>query len=81
MATVKYHDEDRIDIVPARDYSLTIRRGERVHKIVDAPDQLEGPLPRGERVGTMAVTYRGRVVRRVPLVTAEPCAARPPGRR
>ena len=71
VATVKYHDEDRIDIVPARDYSLTIRRGERVRKIVDAPDQLEGPLVRGERVGTMAVTYRGKVTRRIPLVTAE----------
>jgi D-alanyl-D-alanine carboxypeptidase (penicillin-binding protein 5/6) len=72
VAKVDYHDEDRVDIVPARDVSLTIRRGERVHKVVEAPQKLEGPLPRGERVGLMAVSYRGRVVRRVPLVTAEP---------
>jgi D-alanyl-D-alanine carboxypeptidase (penicillin-binding protein 5/6) len=71
-ATVKYFDEDEVDLVPARDAALTIRRGEKVSRQVDAPDQLKGPMPRGERVGTITVSYRDRVVRRVPLVTAEP---------
>jgi len=71
-ATVKYFDEDEIDLVPARDAALTIRRGEKVSRRVDAPDELKGPLPRGERVGTITVSYRDKVVRRVPLVTAEP---------
>ena len=71
-AKVEWHDEDSVDIVPARDASLTIRRGERVRKQIDAPEKLEGPLPRGERVGVMSVSYRDKVVRRVPLVTAEP---------
>jgi D-alanyl-D-alanine carboxypeptidase (penicillin-binding protein 5/6) len=39
---------------------------------VKAPDELQGPLPRGERVGVLFVSYRGRVVKRVPLVTADP---------
>ena len=72
VAKVEWHDEDRVDIVPARDAALTIRRGERVRKRVEAPEKLEGPLPRGERVGVMQVSYRGKVVRRIPLVTAEP---------
>jgi D-alanyl-D-alanine carboxypeptidase (penicillin-binding protein 5/6) len=72
VAKVRYHDQDRVDIVPARGYSMTIRRGERVSTKVTAPPELEGPIPRGQRVGTVAVTYRGQVVRRVPLVTAEP---------
>jgi D-alanyl-D-alanine carboxypeptidase (penicillin-binding protein 5/6) len=72
QAKVEWHDGDRVDIVPARDAALTIRRGERVRKLVEAPDKLEGPLPRGEEVGVMQVSYRGKVVRRVPLVTAEP---------
>jgi D-alanyl-D-alanine carboxypeptidase (penicillin-binding protein 5/6) len=71
-AKVKYHDQDRVDIVPARDATLTIRRGERVRKLVEVPHRLEGPMPRGERVGVLLVSYRGRVVRRVPLVTAAP---------
>jgi D-alanyl-D-alanine carboxypeptidase (penicillin-binding protein 5/6) len=49
---------------------LTIRRGERVERRIDAPDELEGPLPAGRRIGTVEVVYRGRVVRRAPLVTA-----------
>ena len=69
-AKVKYRDGDRVDLAPARDVALTVRRGERVRKAVDSPATLEGPLRRGEPVGTLLVTYRGRVVRRVPLVTA-----------
>jgi serine-type D-Ala-D-Ala carboxypeptidase (penicillin-binding protein 5/6) len=71
-ANVEWHDDDRVDIVPAKNATLTIRRGERVRKFVEAPDELEGPLPRGERVGVMQVSYRDKVVRRIPLVTAEP---------
>jgi D-alanyl-D-alanine carboxypeptidase (penicillin-binding protein 5/6) len=69
-AKVKYFDDERVDLVPARGVTLTVRRGERVGKVVDAPGSLKGPIPRGERVGTVTVSYRGRVVRRVPLVTA-----------
>jgi D-alanyl-D-alanine carboxypeptidase (penicillin-binding protein 5/6) len=72
FATVKYFDGDRIRIVPDRSLALTVRRGERVRRVVDAPDELEGPIARGERVGTVEVSYRDRVVRRVPLVAAEP---------
>jgi serine-type D-Ala-D-Ala carboxypeptidase (penicillin-binding protein 5/6) len=71
-ADVRHFDGRRVALVPERSASLLIRRGERVERRVEAPDELEGPLPRGERVGTLAVTYRDRVVRRVPLVTAAP---------
>ena len=37
---------------------------------MDAPDELEGELPAGERVGRVAVLRDGKVVKRVPLVTA-----------
>ena len=72
QAAVKYHDEDSIDIVPARDASLTIRRGQNVRKLIEAPDRLEGPMPRGKEVGVLQVSYRNRVVKRIPLVTDEP---------
>ena len=70
-ADVKYFDGDRVSLVPERGAALVIRRGERVRRQVDAPDELEGPLARGARVGTITVSYRDRVVRRVPLVTAQ----------
>jgi D-alanyl-D-alanine carboxypeptidase (penicillin-binding protein 5/6) len=71
FADVKYFDDERVRLVPDRGLSLTVRRGERVRRVVRAPDELEGPIARGERVGTVEVVYRDRVVRRVPLVTAQ----------
>ena len=68
-AAIKYRDE-RAKLVPAEDYLLVVRRGERVKTRVDAPEQLEGEMPAGERVGRVAVLRDGKVVKRVPLVTA-----------
>ena len=70
QAKVKWHDDERVDLVPTRGVTLTVRRGERVGRTVTAPGELQGPLPRGQRVGEVEVSYRGRVVRRVPVVTA-----------
>jgi D-alanyl-D-alanine carboxypeptidase (penicillin-binding protein 5/6) len=69
-AKVRWHDDERVDLVPTKGVTLTVRRGERVGKVITAPGELEGPLPRGKRVGQVEVSYRGKVVRRVPVVTA-----------
>jgi hypothetical protein len=41
-----------------------------VTRRVRAPDQLSGPLPAGERVGSVTVSVNGERVRTEPLVTA-----------
>lgn len=69
-ADVRWFDDAEAALVTPGDVALTVRRGEQVRTVVDAPGELEGPLPAGERVGTVAVVYRGKVVRRAPLVTA-----------
>jgi serine-type D-Ala-D-Ala carboxypeptidase (penicillin-binding protein 5/6) len=71
-AQVKYREEDRIELVPARRVVKILRRGERPVATVSAQEVLEGPLPRGAAAGTVTVRVRGRVVARVPLVTAQP---------
>lgn len=68
-ASVRYRDE-RANLVPARDHLLVVRRGQRVATRVAAPDRLEGELAAGTRVGRVAVLVDGKVVARVPLVTA-----------
>jgi serine-type D-Ala-D-Ala carboxypeptidase (penicillin-binding protein 5/6) len=68
-AAVSYRDE-RAALVPARSAILTLRDGERVRRRVNAPDELDGPLPAGARVGSVTVLVDGRRVRRVALVTA-----------
>ncbi|MEX2194475.1 MAG: D-alanyl-D-alanine carboxypeptidase family protein [Thermoleophilaceae bacterium] len=67
---VRFFDDAEAALVTLKDVALTVRRGEEVRTVVDAPEELEGPLPAGERVGTVAVVYRGEVVRRTALVTA-----------
>lgn len=64
------HRDETARLAPRRGAVLTVRDGERIRRRVDAPDELEGPLPAGERVGTVTVLLDGRPVRRVALVTA-----------
>ena len=64
------HRDERALLVPATGLNVTVREGQRVRSVVEAPAELEGPLAAGERVGYVSV-YRGdRRVGRVPLVTA-----------
>ncbi len=66
---VDHRDEDA-ELVPGRRLDVTLRKGERVRRIVDAPDSLDGPLAAGSRVGTVTVLVDGRRVGRVAAVTA-----------
>jgi serine-type D-Ala-D-Ala carboxypeptidase (penicillin-binding protein 5/6) len=69
-ADIKYRDE-KARLVPRRDVSLTIRDGMKLRRRVNAPEEIEGPMEAGERVGTVTVLVDGRPARRVALVTAE----------
>jgi D-alanyl-D-alanine carboxypeptidase (penicillin-binding protein 5/6) len=70
------HRDQRVDLVAASTVTRTARRGDRIVVATrDAPAELDGPLPKGARVGTITVTHRGKVVARVPLQTAEPVDA------
>jgi serine-type D-Ala-D-Ala carboxypeptidase (penicillin-binding protein 5/6) len=66
---VEYRDE-QARLVPRRGVVLTVRDGQRLRRRVNAPDELEGPLAAGERVGSVTVLVDGRPMRRVALVTA-----------
>jgi serine-type D-Ala-D-Ala carboxypeptidase (penicillin-binding protein 5/6) len=66
---IEYRDE-KARLVPRRAVVLTVRDGQRLRRRVNAPDELEGPLEAGERVGSVTVLVDGKAVRRVALVTA-----------
>jgi serine-type D-Ala-D-Ala carboxypeptidase (penicillin-binding protein 5/6) len=68
-ADIEYFDE-RAALVPARDTVLTLRLGENVRRRIRAPEELEGPIEAGTRVGSATVFVDGERVRRVALVTA-----------
>ena len=69
-ARIRYRDEETVALAAARPAAVTLRRGERAGTRVRVPEELEGPLPAGRRVGTVQVVRRGRVVSSVPVVTA-----------
>ncbi len=68
-ADIEYRDETA-RLVPRRGVALTLRDGQRVRRRVNAPEEVEGPLAKGERVGSVTVLVDGRPIRRVALVTA-----------
>lgn len=67
---LRWRDE-RVAVVAASTVTRTAREGERLRtRVVGLPRDVEGPLPRGSRLGTIEVIQRGRVVASVPAVTA-----------
>ena len=80
-AALKYRDA-RVDLVAARSLLRVARRGERLTThVTGAPSEIEGPMAKGTKVGTIVVRQRGRVIGRVPLVTARDIAAPTLGQR
>jgi D-alanyl-D-alanine carboxypeptidase (penicillin-binding protein 5/6) len=70
------HRDEQVDLVAAETVKRTARRGDKlVVTVSGAPTTIDGPLPRGARVGTVTVTQRGKTVARVPLQTADPVDA------
>lgn len=70
-ARLRYRGDRSVALVAKRTVLRTVRRGERLDVRASAiPAQLDGPLPQGATVGEVVVRQRGRVVQRVPLVTA-----------
>jgi D-alanyl-D-alanine carboxypeptidase (penicillin-binding protein 5/6) len=66
---VAHHDGLRIRLTTKRPVAFTLRRGERLSTRVHVPDELEGPIPAGRRVGSVDVLYLGRKVKTLGLVT------------
>jgi D-alanyl-D-alanine carboxypeptidase (penicillin-binding protein 5/6) len=67
---VKYRDQ-RARLVARHGVVVTVRDGQHLARRVNAPDEVEGPLAKGERVGSVTVVVGARRIRRVALVTAE----------
>jgi D-alanyl-D-alanine carboxypeptidase (penicillin-binding protein 5/6) len=70
--TALSHRDEQVDLVAGETVKRTARRGDKlVVTVSGAPTTIDGPLPKGARVGTVTVTQRGKTVARVPLQTAD----------
>jgi D-alanyl-D-alanine carboxypeptidase (penicillin-binding protein 5/6) len=70
-AKVEFFGGREVPLVARRNVRVPLRRGQHVRTRLAAPEELEGPVPRGARVGSVAVFKEGRKVRSLPLFTAE----------
>lgn len=67
---LRYRDT-KVDVVAAASVPRTAKRTEKLQtRVLGLPRDVEGPLRRGARLGTIEVIQRGKVVARVPAVTA-----------
>jgi D-alanyl-D-alanine carboxypeptidase (penicillin-binding protein 5/6) len=84
LAVAKVADQGsaRVALVAARPVSLVVRRGERPRvRLVGVPSDVSGPLAAGTPEGGAEVVAGGRVLARVPLVTARAVRAASVGQR
>jgi D-alanyl-D-alanine carboxypeptidase (penicillin-binding protein 5/6) len=71
-AALSHRGDEQADLVAGTTVKRTARRGDKlVVTVSGVPTTIDGPLPKGARVGTVTVTQRGKVVARVPLQTAD----------
>ena len=72
---LKFRDGRSIPVVAGATYRRVVRAGQRPSVAVTGlPEEVDGPLPRGSKVGTAIVRQGGKELERVALVTARPVA-------
>lgn len=72
-ATVRYEDEP-LALVAERELAVQARADEDLRAEVEAPEEVEGPIERGERIGRATVLLDDRAVGTVPLIAARAIA-------
>jgi len=72
---LKYRGGDSVEVIAGDTVKRVLRSGTRTKVTVSGlPAEIDGPLPRGTRVGTATVWRGDALLARVPVVTARPVA-------
>jgi D-alanyl-D-alanine carboxypeptidase (penicillin-binding protein 5/6) len=72
---LRYRDDKSVNVIAGATVTRVLRRGARTNITVSGlPSEVDGPLPRGTRLGTATVRRGRTVLARVPVVTARPVA-------
>ena len=70
---VKFEDGD-LKVLAARSARIGVRKDERLKVATNLPDEVEGPVSKGERIGMARVTVDGDLIAAVPLRAAKAIA-------
>jgi D-alanyl-D-alanine carboxypeptidase (penicillin-binding protein 5/6) len=72
---LRYRSGEAVDVVAGATVQRVLRDGTRTSVTVTGlPREVDGPLPRGSRIGTATVRAGKKVLARAPVVTARPVA-------
>jgi serine-type D-Ala-D-Ala carboxypeptidase (penicillin-binding protein 5/6) len=72
---LRYRAGEFVEVIAGDTVRRVLRRGVRTSvQVVGLPREVDGPLPRGSRLGTAIVRAGDEVLARVPVVTALPVA-------
>lgn len=72
---LRYRGEESVEVIAGATVKRVVRSGTRTNVTVTGlPAEVDGPLPRGTRLGTAIVRKGSEVLARVPVVTARPVA-------
>ena len=72
---LQYRSAEFVEVVAGSTATRVLRSGVRTRTtVVGLPREVDGPLPRGTRVGTAVVRRGAQTLARVPVVTARPVA-------
>ena len=72
---LRYRRGESVDVVAGSTVRRVLRTGARTRvSVMGLPAEVDGPLPRGSRIGTAVVRVGGKALARVALVTARPVA-------
>ncbi len=72
---LRYRGGESVDVIAGATVKRVLRSGTRTKTTVTGlPTEVDGPLPRGTRVGTATVRRGDEVLARVPVVTVRPVA-------
>jgi D-alanyl-D-alanine carboxypeptidase (penicillin-binding protein 5/6) len=70
---LRYRGDEAVDVVAGATIRRVLRDGVRSSvTVAGLPKEVDGPLPRGSRLGTATVRAGGKLLARVPVVTARP---------
>jgi D-alanyl-D-alanine carboxypeptidase (penicillin-binding protein 5/6) len=70
---LRYRGGEFVDVIGGGTVRRVLRRGTRTSvTVAGLPKEVDGPLPRGSRLGTAIVRAGAKVLARVPVVTARP---------
>jgi serine-type D-Ala-D-Ala carboxypeptidase (penicillin-binding protein 5/6) len=72
---LRYRDGESVEVIAGGTVKRVLRSGARTSlRITGLPAEVDGPLPRGTRLGTAVVRKGDEVLARLPVVTARPVA-------